>query len=67
MLLLQLKDGISAQSRDVAEDESSQSYQYLVSKPSPSPGPTLSDHPSDNEDNYNDPFCGSIDIYRQPN
>jgi hypothetical protein len=29
MLLLQLKDGISAKSRDVAADESGQSYSML--------------------------------------
>jgi hypothetical protein len=33
MLLLEPKDGISAQSRDVAEDESGQSYPLLTSWP----------------------------------
>jgi hypothetical protein len=33
MLLLQPKDGISAQSRDVAEDESGQSYETWALKP----------------------------------
>jgi hypothetical protein len=35
MLLLQLKDGISAQSRDVAEDESGQSYYFTTSNDLP--------------------------------